>query len=246
MEQQKTLIVIVSVALFVAAVIGIGLVFFYPRTDLAPDAAPEIVHDRVDRQAFDPIEYLRRPDATAPEFAPEDAEADDEDFIIVFDDDDEAPVRAPEAERRPPVAERDPTPAPAPDVTAEPAPRREPAPRDEPAARAPDRAPRPEPEPTPGPPQPEPRQVRVTEYWIQVIASPSRDRVEQARLQLEERGLRGRITTRMVNETLFYRLRVGAYNDKAEAEKFLTWIRRIDGFGESYISEEYPFRTVSH
>lgn len=244
MEQQKTLIVIVSVALFVAAVIGIGLIFFYPRTVSPTDAAPEIVQERLDRQAFDPIEYLRRPGAVAPEFAPDAEAPEDQDLIIVFDDDEETAPRVAEDDRRPPVAEREPAPAPTRDPA--PAPRPEPAPREEPTARPVEPAPRPAPAPAPQPRRPETRQVRVTEYWIQVIASPSRDRVEQARQELEQRGLRGRITTRTVNDTVFYRLRVGAYSDKAEAEKFLTWIRRIDGFGESYISEEYPFRTVSY
>ncbi len=234
MEQQKVLIVIVSVALFVAAVIGIGLIFFYPRTEVSPDAPLRIVQEpgAESRQQFDPIEYLRRPDAEAPDFAPRDPE-DDEDFIIVFDDEDPPDPRAP--------AEPRPAPEPAP---REPAPRDpEPAPR-EPAPRVPAEPPA---EPKPAPPrEPETRQVRVTEYWIQVIASPSRDRVEQARTTLEERGLRGRITTRTVNDTVFYRLRVGGYSDKAEAEKFLGWIREINGFGQSYISEEYPVRTVSH
>ncbi len=233
MEQQKVLIVIVSVALFVAAVIGIGLIFFYPRTEVSPDAPLRIVQEpgAESRQQFDPIEYLRRPDAEAPDFAPRDPE-DDEDFIIVFDDEDPPDPRAP--------AEPRPAPEPAP---REPAPRDpEPAPR-EPAPRVPAEPPA---EPKPAPPrEPETRQVRVTEYWIQVIASPSRDRVEQARTTLEERGLRGRITTRTVNDTVFYRLRVGGYSDKAEAEKFLGWIREINGFGQSYISEEYPVRTVS-
>ncbi|TVR34948.1 MAG: SPOR domain-containing protein [Spirochaetaceae bacterium] len=235
MEQQKVLIVIVSVALFVAAVIGIGLIFFYPRTEVSPDAPLRIVQEpgAESRQQFDPIEYLRRPEAEAPDFAPRDPE-DDEDFIIVFDDEDPPAPRAP-AEPRP-----EPAPEPAP---REPEPRApEPALR-EPAPRAPAEPPA---EPKPAPPrQPETRQVRVTEYWIQVIASPSRDRVEQARTALEERGLRGRITTRTVNDTVFYRLRVGGYSDKAEAEKFLGWIREIDGFDQSYISEEYPVRTVS-
>ncbi len=234
MEQQKVLIVIVSVALFVAAVIGIGLIFFYPRTEVSPDAPLRIVQEpgAESRQQFDPIEYLRRPDAEAPDFAPRDPE-DDEDFIIVFDDEDPPDPRAP--------AEPRPAPEPAPREPASRDP--EPAPR-EPAPRVPAEPPA---EPKPAPPrEPETRQVRVTEYWIQVIASPSRDRVEQARTTLEERGLRGRITTRTVNDTVFYRLRVGGYSDKAEAEKFLGWIREINGFGQSYISEEYPVRTVSH
>ena len=239
MEQQKVLIVIVSVALFVAAVIGIGLIFFYPRTEASPDAPLRIVQEpgAEGRQQFDPIEFLRRPEAEAPDFAPREPE-DDDDFIIVFDDEDPPDPRAPAEPRAEPEPEVEPEPAPP-----EPAPApRAPAPS-EPAPRAPAERPT---QPTPAPPrEPQTRQVRVTEYWIQVIASPSRDRVEQARTTLEERGLRGRITTRTVNDTVFYRLRVGGYSDKAEAEKFLGWIREIDGFGQSYISEEYPVRTVS-
>ncbi|TVQ38768.1 MAG: SPOR domain-containing protein [Spirochaetaceae bacterium] len=234
MEQQKVLIVIVSVALFVAAVVGIGLIFFYPRAEVSPDAPLRIVQEPSveSRRQFDPIEYLRSPEVGRPEFAPRPPE-DDNDLIIVFDDDDPPDPREPRETPEPSVP-RDPSPEPAP--APEP---REPAPR--PPAERPAR-----PAPAPPPPrEPEPRQVRVTEYWIQVIASPSRDRVEQARVTLEERGLRGRITTRTVDNTVFYRLRVGGYSERAEAEKFLAWIREIEGFSQSYISEEYPVRTVS-
>lgn len=234
MEQQKVLIVIVSVALFVAAVVGIGLIFFYPRAEVSPDAPLRIVQEPSveSRRQFDPIEYLRSPEVERPEFVPRPPE-DDNDLIIVFDDDDPPDPREPRETPEPSVP-RDPSPEPAP--APEP---REPAPR--PPAERPAR-----PAPAPPPPrEPEPRQVRVTEYWIQVIASPSRDRVEQARVTLEERGLRGRITTRTVDNTVFYRLRVGGYSERAEAEKFLAWIREIEGFSQSYISEEYPVRTVS-
>jgi hypothetical protein len=78
-----------------------------------------------------------------------------------------------------------------------------------------------------------------------VIASPSRDRVDQARVTLSEYSLGGRITTREVDGTMYYRLRVGPYGTSEEADKFLEWIRDIPGFTEAYISEEYPLRTVS-
>ena len=233
MEQQKTLIVIASVALFVAAVIGIGLIFFYPRAEGPSDVPLRVVEEASGRQAFDPIEYLRRPDATAPGFVAEPQPADG-DLIIIFDEDPRAAdsdvPSAPQPTREDPIAAVQPE--------------QQPAPSPRPAPSAP--APRPAPAPQPAPTQPRTREVRVTEFWIQVIASPSRDRVEQARVRLEENGLRGRVTTRTVNETVFYRLRVGAYDRREEAEQFLDWIRRIDGFGESFISEEYPMRTVSY
>ena len=94
-------------------------------------------------------------------------------------------------------------------------------------------------------PRPEPRRVRVTEYWIQLIASPNRDRVEQAHGMLADYSLGGRVTTRDVDGELYYRLRVGPYDNHDEAEKFLTWIRDIDAFQGAYISEEYPLRTVN-
>ena len=93
-------------------------------------------------------------------------------------------------------------------------------------------------------PEPEVREVEVTEYWIQVIATTSRDRVEMARRRLSEHELSGRITTTVVDGRTFYRLRVGPYTNKGEASKFLDWVNDIDGFEESYISEEYNTRTV--
>ena len=236
MEQQKTLIVIASVALFVAAVIGIGLIFFYPRAEGPSDVPLRVVEEASGRQAFDPIEYLRRPDAESPGFVADPQPADG-DLIIIFDED-------------PRAADRDAPPAPQPVTPEAPIaavqPEQQPAPSPRPAPSAPTPAPRPAPTPRPTPTQPRTREVRVTEFWIQVIASPSRDRVEQARVRLEENGLRGRVTTRTVNDTVFYRLRVGAYDQREEAEQFLEWICRIDGFGESFISEEYPMRTVSY
>jgi cell division septation protein DedD len=89
------------------------------------------------------------------------------------------------------------------------------------------------------------QQVRVTEYWIQLIASPSRDRVHQAETRLADHNLGGRVTTRDVNGELFYRLRIGPYTSRSEAEGFLETIRRVDGFEGAFISEEYPLRTVS-
>ena len=86
--------------------------------------------------------------------------------------------------------------------------------------------------------------MQVTEYWIQVIATTSRDRVEMARGRLREHELSGRVTTKVVDGRTFYRLRVGPYTNKNEAAKFLDWVNDIEGFADSYISEEYSTRTV--
>jgi len=236
MEHSKVLIVIVSVSLFVAAVLGLGLVLFYPRE------APQIAGtggQTGSSGGFDAIEYLREPDAEAPALETEEEDADEEDVVIVYGETMEERPDA-EAEQRPAAdAERAPREQPEPQPQPQPE-RQQPGPEPEaetraarPARAAPQRA-----------PEPEVREVQVTEYWIQVIATTSRDRVEMARRRLGEHELSGRITTTVVDGRTFYRLRVGPYTNKGEASKFLDWVNDIDGFEESYISEEYNTRTV--
>lgn len=246
MEQHKVLIVIVSVTLAFAAVVGIGMAFFYPR---ATDDPLSVTHDAgVDpRRSFDPIEFIRSPE-TAPdsvELLREEPRVADDDVIIIYGVDDS--VSQLPSERRPrPTEDVRPSP-PADPAPSEPT-RREPTPREPTPEPVPTPAPREEPrraDSAPRPAAPAEQRVRVTEYWIQVISSPSRDRVEQARVRLQEQNLGSRITSIDHNNTTFFRLRVGPYTNKAEAEKFLEWVRAVDGFEESYISEEYPMRTVS-
>ena len=238
MEQHKVLIIIVSVTLAFAAVVGIGMAFFYPR---AADDPLSVTHDSsVDpRRSFDPIEFIRSPE-TAPdsvELLRQEPRVADDDVIIIYGVDDS--VSQLPSERRPRPSEDS-----RPSVPADPRPT-----QPEPREQAPEPAPAPQEETRRAEPArpaaPAEQRVRVTEYWIQVISSPSRDRVEQARVRLQEQNLGSRITSIDHNNTTFFRLRVGPYANKAEAEKFLEWVKAVDGFEESYISEEYPMRTVS-
>jgi DedD protein len=63
---------------------------------------------------------------------------------------------------------------------------------------------------------------------------------------LKEKGLAGQIVVREVEGTRFYRLRIGPYENKAEAEKFLNWVKEIKGFEESMIFERRGTRTVAN
>lgn len=256
MEQNKVLMIIVSVAIFFVAIVGVGVALLYPRDGGATTA----VESSADR-GFDPIEYVRKPD-TAPL---KDEVEDEEPVIIVYGErDDEsavvsernssgrrtitvAPVPSPGKEAEATTGQTTPEPAPTPAPAPAPAPAgavSSPAPAT-PSTSSPATSGRPAKAPSVTEKRPEPRRIRVTEYWIQLIASPSRDRVEYVEGLLADYSLGGRVTTRDVNGELYYRLRVGPYKDQQEAEKFLTWIRDIDGFEEAYISEEYPLRTVN-
>ncbi len=252
MEQNKVLMIIVSVAIFFAAIVGVGVALLYPRDDSAAMAA-----ESTTSHGFDPIEYVRRPDTTGFD------ETDDEKepVIIVYGERDEGDVEVDAEVARsitvePAATERDR------ETSRQSTTEREPAvspPSRTDTSREVQEAPAQSIEPTsagtatPSAPSAptvterrvEPRRIRVTEYWIQLIASPSKDRVEYAQDLLADYSLGGRVTTRDVNGELYYRLRVGPYENQQEADKFLTWIRDIDGFEEAYISEEYPLRTVN-
>ncbi|TVR60076.1 MAG: SPOR domain-containing protein [Spirochaetaceae bacterium] len=251
MENNRVFLIITSVTLFVALVVGVGLWAFYPR----PDAEPDLATRDAGRPAFDPIQYMRSPDQSLL-FSRETTDEDDV-FIIYGTDEDAADIDDALAEPRPRVAEppvTEPRPDARPPVTAVPPQARTPAPTrvptPAPSAPAPTTAAPSAPSPTAAAPRPTeptaPREVRVTEYWIQVISSPNRDTAEQARVVLlEDYSLGTRITTREVDGTTFYRLRIGPFTERAEAGKFLDWVRRLEGFAQSYISEEYPLRTAS-
>src|SRR5690606_26005485 len=79
-------------------------------------------------------------------------------------------------------------------------------------------------------------QLNEKEYWIQVISSPSRNRVELAQRDLENFGLGGRIGSYKVDDVDYYRLRYGPYTEEAEAEKFLAWIRELPNYRAAFIS----------
>lgn len=231
MEQNRTLMVIVTVSIFLAAVFGVGMALLGPGDGDGTTAGAGIVE-----APFDPVEYVR-PDTTEP--TPDDPEPEDDPLVIVFGDPDDGET-APAIAVTPDGTDADEsielparTVAPAPVIS---------VPEDEAAP------------PIAGPaattsrtvaatPPVEPSAVaaaRSTEYWIQLIASPSRDRVDLANARLEEFSIGGRITTRTDDATTWFRLRVGPYAEREEAEKFLEWIRADAAFGDAYISEEYP------
>ncbi|MDR1626708.1 MAG: SPOR domain-containing protein [Spirochaetia bacterium] len=223
MEQNKTLLIILSVALFLATILSVGLWFFYPREDVAgspPDAENAAV------LADDPIEWVRRNEI--PALAPQ-PETPKEDLIIVYG---EKPEQGDKTD--PPPAAPYPS---APVAPRPPAPKKEqvsPVPR--PQVKAPPAVSAPAPART--------RSVRVTEFSIQVGAFSSRDRAEELNEVLKEKGLAGQVF--YAEGPRLYRLRIGPYTNRGEAEKFLGWVRGINGFESSMIFERNATRTIAN
>ena len=75
------------------------------------------------------------------------------------------------------------------------------------------------------------------EFWVQVGSFASRARANALGQRLSDHGIVSRVTTRSTDTEVFFRVRVGPYGSRDEAEKFLAWVQQVDGMDGSYISE---------
>jgi cell division protein FtsN len=242
MERNRVLWVIFSISLFLVVVLAGGLYLLRPVTDKDAEVA---AGQTSPLGGFDAFEYVRgKSDLPALEEEPEEAE----EMVIIVGERDETSEEEPDAEMEPPEKSLPPrldareaetaprTAAPAPTA---PAPRpaaTRPASRPAaPVARAPARAPA-------AKPAPQPREVTVTEYWIQAGSYTSPSRAQEVAALLEEQGLVSKITTRSLSGKTYFRVRIGPYMSRGEAEKFLEWVRAVKGFETSYISMVYAKR----
>jgi cell division protein FtsN len=245
MERNRVLWVIFSISLFLVVVLAGGLYLLRPVTDRDVEVA---TGQTSPLRGFDVFEYVRgKSELPALEEEPEEAE----EMVIIVGEKEEAPPEEPEAafpqvpeKAIPPKLESQPSGTPpratAPAATA-PVARSTTRPaaaasRHEPAARAPAAR-------TPAAkPPPQPREVTVTEYWIQAGSYTSPSRAQEVATALEEQGLVSKITTRTLSGKTYYRVRIGPYLSKGEAEKFLEWVKAVKGFESSYISMVYAKR----
>ena len=92
---------------------------------------------------------------------------------------------------------------------------------------------------------PAPRKINVLEYWIQAGSYSSKSRAESSSKVLSDKGFANLITIKTVNSNDFFRVRMGPYSSRGEAEKFLAWVKKIDSYDKSYISEVYIQKTVN-
>ena len=75
------------------------------------------------------------------------------------------------------------------------------------------------------------------EFWVQVGSFASRARATALEQRLSDQGIVSRVTTRPTDTEVFFRVRVGPYGSRDEAQKFLAWVQQVDGMDGSYISE---------
>lgn len=87
--------------------------------------------------------------------------------------------------------------------------------------------------------KPAAKEPEIVQYWVQVTALTSRKAADEARNKLDENQITADVFTYTDNKKqLFYRVRVGPYTTKSEAEYWRTKISKIDMFQNtsSYIT----------
>jgi DedD protein len=84
---------------------------------------------------------------------------------------------------------------------------------------------------------------RVTEYWIQTGSYKSQTKAEDLASLLGTNGLDGRVFSFASQGSTWYRVRVGPYTSRGEADKFLAEVKKLQGLETSFISQVAPRKT---
>ena len=77
---------------------------------------------------------------------------------------------------------------------------------------------------------------KTAEYWIQAGSYKSQSKAEELVTMLEGKGLASRVFSYSSTNDTFYRVRVGPYTNRGEADKFLGLVKQVQGLETSFIS----------
>ncbi len=100
------------------------------------------------------------------------------------------------------------------------------------------------PKPVISEPDPVYRDVKVTVYWIQVGSYATMTKAESVSGYLKDKGVSSTIQVKSIDGSTRYRVRIGAFNTKAEADKFNTQVQSLEGFEQSYVVQSTMTKQV--
>ncbi|MDR0598238.1 MAG: SPOR domain-containing protein [Treponema sp.] len=237
MEKKKLLLVAISVGVFLVIVIGASILVFSPRTPspAAAAAKPEkpVPVGKVDEAAesdvpapVNAVDLVKSLDESQGLQAPPEEKTQDNVFYIYG----ENPGEIVTVDRSPGGAgNRLIVDIPRPSAVAVPdTPRVKPAPA--PAARQTPAAVR-----SPAP-KAAPSQSRAQDnYWVQTGSFSTVARAEAVKDTLASKGITSLVENRDVQGKTYFRVRVGPYTSKNEADYWLALIKSIHGFEESLV-----------
>jgi DedD protein len=224
MEKKKLLLVSVSTGVFLMLVIGASILIFTPPS-FSSRAAASVAAIPPGKPADAPVSP---PELTGPAGEPmEQAAKDAVPAVSLITE----PVTPPavkiaispveNAGEAPVVETPKPAPTPKPAAASKPAVAPKPAVTPKPAV-----APKPVVTPKPS---------SDAAYWVQIGSYTQKSGADKAKSSLSERGLVSVIFDSNVQGTTYYRVRVGPYVSKAEADYWLRFVKDIDGFEKSLV-----------
>lgn len=229
LDSKKVLWTVVSISIVLVVALGIALALFFPPS--GADEAPASVAGAAPPRTTSPDAYLREPTPTpvpsAGTQAPTGTAGDN--IIIIYGDKPAADLLGQQPSVTTPAAPAAPVAAPAPAPAAA-------APRvaaPAPAATTPKTAARPAASKT----------VTVTEFWIQAGSFSSKSRAEDLQRYLAGKGLSSIITLSEVDGKSWYRVRIGPYDAKKDADAWMQKVRAIPGCEEAYVSQQTARRS---
>jgi cell division septation protein DedD len=79
--------------------------------------------------------------------------------------------------------------------------------------------------------------LKGIDYWIQTGSYRSQGKAEDLVSLLDGKGLNGRIFSYKSKADTYFRVRIGPYANKGDAEKFLAIVKRVQGLEASYIAQ---------
>ncbi|MDC7234327.1 MAG: SPOR domain-containing protein [Spirochaetales bacterium] len=83
--------------------------------------------------------------------------------------------------------------------------------------------------------EPQYKNISVDVFWIQVGSYSSLSKAESVGSFMKEKGLTTTVQTKDVNGKAVYRVRIGAFNTKEEADKFSVQVKGLEGYEESFV-----------
>lgn len=92
---------------------------------------------------------------------------------------------------------------------------------------------------TPSKPKPVVKKQSSPRFYIQVGSFSTLANAEKAQQMLSDKEIKSIIETRKINNKTWYRVLIGAYASKAEAERFKPSVQNIKGFEGAMIREYY-------
>jgi DedD protein len=87
-----------------------------------------------------------------------------------------------------------------------------------------------------------PSKKTYNDFWVQAGSFSTRDRADGVKKTLDDKGIAAIITNQPINDQTIYRVRIGPYVSRNEADYWLAMIKSIDGFESSQVWESQSKR----